>query len=65
VNKSVWIAIGWVLLIEGSMPFLFPVEWRNTLSRILRFSDGQIRFVGLCALLCGVATLELVHLFLN
>jgi uncharacterized protein YjeT (DUF2065 family) len=51
-----------MLVLEGVLPFLFPKQWRETFSRILRLSDGQIRFLGLAALLCGAATLALVHL---
>jgi uncharacterized protein YjeT (DUF2065 family) len=48
---------------EGVVPFLFPRQWRETFDRITRFSDGQIRFLGMIALLCGVVTLSLVYIF--
>jgi uncharacterized protein len=57
------VALGLMLLLEGIIPFLFPKQWRDTISRIARLTDGQIRFVGLVALLCGLATLGLVHIF--
>jgi uncharacterized protein YjeT (DUF2065 family) len=63
VNSSWTIALGLMLLFEGIIPFLFPKQWRETFNRITRLSDGQIRFVGLIALLCGLATLGLVQLF--
>jgi hypothetical protein len=63
VNSSWIIALGLMLLFEGIIPFLFPKQWRETFNRITRLSDGQIRFVGLIALLCGLATLGLVQLF--
>lgn len=52
-----------MLLLEGIVPFLFPKQWRETFNRITRFSDGQIRFLGLIALTCGVLVLGLVELF--
>jgi uncharacterized protein YjeT (DUF2065 family) len=63
VNSSWTIALGLMLLFEGIIPFLFPKQWRETFDRITRMSDGQIRFIGLIALLCGLATLGLVQLF--
>lgn len=47
-------AIGLVLVIEGLMPFASPTAWRDTLQRIMRLRDGQIRFVGLAAILAGL-----------
>ena len=50
-----------LLLLEGIVPFLFPRQWRSAFSRILDLSDGQIRFVGLIALACGLALIGLVR----
>lgn len=47
-------AVGLVLVIEGTMPFLAPGQWRSTLSRVQQLKDGQIRFLGLAALVVGV-----------
>lgn len=52
-----------MLLFEGVVPFLFPQQWREAFSRITQFNDGQIRFFGLIALLCGAGTLGLAQLF--
>lgn len=52
-----------MLLMEGIVPFLFPRQWRETFNRITRFSDGQIRFLGMTALLCGMLVLAAVELF--
>lgn len=52
------VALGLLLLLEGVLPFLFSRQWREFFSRILQFSDGQIRFVGLAALLCGLLILS-------
>ncbi|WP_075111705.1 DUF2065 domain-containing protein [Noviherbaspirillum massiliense] len=62
MNGSWIVALGLMLLLEGAVPFFFPRQWRETFSRLLRLSDGQIRFVGLATLLSGAAILALVHL---
>jgi uncharacterized protein YjeT (DUF2065 family) len=63
VGDSLVIAFGLMLLIEGVVPFLFPKQWRETFVRITQFTDGQIRFFGLMALLCGLTVLGLSNLF--
>jgi hypothetical protein len=58
--KNPWIiAFGLLLLFEGIIPFLFPKQWREAFTRITQFSDGQIRFFGLTALLCGLIVISL------
>ncbi len=63
MKGSLTVALGLMLLLEGIFPFLFPRQWRETFNRITRFSDGQIRFLGLIALSCGILVLGLVELF--
>jgi uncharacterized protein YjeT (DUF2065 family) len=57
------LAFGLMLVFEGVMPFLFPKQWRQAFQRIAEFSDGQIRFFGLIALLSGLVALVLINLF--
>ncbi|MEZ5741369.1 MAG: DUF2065 domain-containing protein [Burkholderiaceae bacterium] len=47
-------AVGLVLIFEGLMPFLSPVRWREVVSRIAELKDGQIRFMGLVAVVIGL-----------
>jgi uncharacterized protein YjeT (DUF2065 family) len=62
--KTTWvIAFGLLLLFEGIIPFLFPKQWRDAFTRLTQFSDGQIRFLGLVALMCGLAMVGLARLF--
>lgn len=63
MKTSLVVALGLMLLVEGIFPFLFPRQWRDTFTRITQLADGQIRFIGLIALVCGVLTLSLVHFF--
>jgi uncharacterized protein YjeT (DUF2065 family) len=52
-------ALALMLVLEGLLPLLSPVLWRQAFARMLALSDGQIRFVGLASLLGGL-TLMLV-----
>lgn len=54
MTESIALAVGLVLLIEGLLPFASPSRWRQTMLRIAGLSDGQIRFVGLAAMLMGL-----------
>jgi len=52
---SYWlVAFGLMLVLEGMMPFLFPSVWRETLRKLSRFQDGQVRFIGITLMLLGV-----------
>lgn len=46
-----------MLIFEGIMPFVAPSAWRETFRRLILFSDGQIRFVGLTSMLIGLILL--------
>ena len=48
-----------MLVLEGLMPFIAPVAWRETFRRLIQFSDGQIRFIGLTSMLVGLILLSL------
>jgi len=50
-------AIAIVMILEGALPFVSPRLWRDTFSKLIELSDGQIRFVGLIAIALGVAGL--------
>ena len=48
------LAFALMLIIEGLLPFLAPNLWRETFRKIIRMTDGQIRFFGLTSMLAGV-----------
>ncbi|HEY3634214.1 MAG TPA: DUF2065 domain-containing protein [Caldimonas sp.] len=52
-------AVALLLIVEGLLPFLAPSSWRRIFERALQMSDGQIRFLGLVSVLCGLAMLLL------
>ena len=50
-------ALALMLILEGVLPFLAPMLWRDTFRRIIQMTDGQIRFVGLSSMLVGLLIL--------
>ena len=50
-----------MLVIEGIMPFMFPSLWREAFQKLLLLSDGQLRFSGITAMLCGLLLLYWVQ----
>ena len=51
------LALGLVLIIEGLLPLVSPAGWRETMRRISELRDGQIRFIGLGSVVCGLVIL--------
>jgi uncharacterized protein YjeT (DUF2065 family) len=54
VQASFFTAVGLMLVLEGLMPLLLLQSWREAFLRLLAFKDGQLRFVGLLAVLAGL-----------
>ena len=52
-----FIGLALMLIIEGIMPFLFPALWRDAFRKLVLLSDGQIRFLGITAMLSGLLLL--------
>ncbi len=50
-------ALALMLVMEGMMPFLSPSAWREAFTRMIQFSDGQLRFMGLVSMLAGLLIL--------
>jgi uncharacterized protein YjeT (DUF2065 family) len=57
MTETVVLAFALMLVFEGIMPFVAPAAWRETFRRLIQFSDGQIRFVGLTSMLVGLVML--------
>ncbi|MDE2344205.1 MAG: DUF2065 domain-containing protein [Betaproteobacteria bacterium] len=57
---SLLLTFALLLVLEGAMPFLAPGRWRETILRICKFSDGQIRFLGFGAILVGLILMQVV-----
>ncbi len=56
-----WTALALMLVIEGLLPLLQPARWRALFQRMTTLSDGQIRFVGLASVACGLIGLLLLR----
>ena len=54
------LGLAMMLVIEGLLPFLFPELWRETFSKMILLTDGQLRFIGITAMLSGLLLLYLV-----
>jgi uncharacterized protein len=52
-------ALALMLVFEGLLPFLSPGSWRSVFERATRMTDGQIRFLGLTSMLCGLLLLAI------
>jgi uncharacterized protein YjeT (DUF2065 family) len=50
-------AFALMLVVEGLLPFISPVQWRAVFERATRLSDGQIRFIGLSSMIAGLVLL--------
>ncbi len=57
MSDSIWAAVALAFIIEGLVPLLFPVQWKQTMQKIATFEQGQIRFVGLVVTLLGLLLL--------
>ena len=57
MTDILFIAFAMVLILEGVLPFVAPAAWRNAFRRLIQFSDGQLRFVGLISMLAGLILL--------
>ncbi|MDX5363711.1 MAG: DUF2065 domain-containing protein [Pseudazoarcus pumilus] len=60
MGTSLLMAFALMLILEGLLPFVAPARWREAFLQIARLADGQIRFVGLTAMVAGVVILILV-----
>lgn len=58
--STLMLAFALMLVIEGVLPFIAPAAWRETFRRLIQFSDGQIRFVGLTSMLAGLILLTIL-----
>lgn len=59
MTDNLLLALALMLVLEGLIPFIAPGTWRETFRRLIQFSDGQIRFVGLTSMLIGLVLLML------
>ena len=58
---SLWAAFALVLVVEGFLPFVAPRVWRESFTKLVALTDGQLRFLGLASMLIGLAGFWLVR----
>jgi uncharacterized protein YjeT (DUF2065 family) len=61
MGKLLLTGLALMLIIEGLLPFLAPEFWREAFRRLIALSDGQLRFIGLTAMLAGLLLLFLAR----
>ena len=59
MTDTLFAAFALMLILEGVVPFIAPTVWRDTFRRLIQFTDGQIRFVGLASMLAGIILLTI------
>lgn len=60
MNQGLLMAVGLMLVLEGILPFMAPQAWRQTFRRLIDFSDGQLRFMGLISMLIGLIMIIII-----
>ena len=43
-----------MLILEGLMPMVSPLNWRRMFEQLLQLEDGQIRFFGMAMVIIGL-----------
>ena len=59
-GNTLWQALALMLVIEGLLPLVSPRGWRGMFEQILRLSNGQVRFFGLCSIAAGLILLAVL-----
>ncbi len=54
MSKSIWLAIGLVLIFEGIGPLVAPNGWRAMISQLSEQPNNQLRRIGGCLVVAGV-----------
>ncbi len=57
MSNNLLLAFALMLVLEGLLPFVASSAWRKTSRRLIRLTDGQIRFIGLTSMLIGLVLL--------
>lgn len=61
MQTTLWAALALMLVFEGVLPFLLPSIWRDAFRKLVEFSDGQLRFIGLTSMLVGLLILLMLR----
>ena len=58
--NALLLACGLMLVLEGLLPLMSPQRWRALSAQAAKLTDGQLRFLGLTALMFGSAIVLIV-----
>lgn len=61
MGHDLLVALSLLLVLEGILPFISPVRWRETIVVVARLPARQIRIIGLCSMLAGTLLLYLTN----
>jgi len=61
LSTNLFIALGFMLVLEGILPLLAPKAWRDTFQRMMALKDEQLRFIGLASMLGGFLLILFLH----
>ncbi|MGF1702701.1 DUF2065 domain-containing protein [Photobacterium makurazakiensis] len=53
MTKTIWLALGLVLIFEGLGPLLAPRGWRDMVSQLSQQNDNSLRRIGGCLVVSG------------
>lgn len=53
MSNTVWLALGFVLIVEGLGPLIAPKGWRNMVAQLSQQPDNQLRRIGGCLVVAG------------
>ena len=55
------LGLAMMLVVEGMLPFLLPRLWCTSFRKLVLMTDGQLRFVGITAMVSGLLMLYLIR----
>ena len=61
MQDSLLAALALVLVIEGLLPLLAPRLWRESFSKLVLLTDGQLRFIGIVSVAIGLIGFWLIR----
>jgi len=61
LDHPLLMAFALMLILEGVLPLIAPVIWRQTFQRMVALNDGQLRFMGLTSMLGGLILLLILR----
>lgn len=61
MSDAIWMALAFVLVLEGLLPAINPGGWRRLFEQVTKLSDQQIRSAGLASMVIGLIFLWLIQ----